>query len=138
MHRLERSSISVSSHPAIASSRSGQSEADLHRLALGQCSVCGLVQLVDPMPAGIVRPQFSWLTYNEPEGHLDVRIAVLSIRAASAFRFAVTLFGGRQRTGGSSMSPERWSSSMRLLQTMSRSSPLGCRQFHASHRSAES
>lgn len=54
--------------------KSGQSEADLHRLALGQCSVCGLVQLVDPMPAEMVRSHFSWLSYNEPEGHLDALV----------------------------------------------------------------
>jgi hypothetical protein len=49
----------------------GQRETDLHRLALGQCPSCGLVQLVDPMPAAMVRSRFPWLTYNEPEGHLD-------------------------------------------------------------------
>jgi hypothetical protein len=49
----------------------GERETDVHRLALGQCAVCGLVQLVDPMPAGMVRSRYPWLTYNEPEGHLD-------------------------------------------------------------------
>ena len=54
--------------------RSDERDTDLHRLELGQCSVCGLVQLVDPMPAGTVRTHFSWLTYNEPEGHLDTLV----------------------------------------------------------------
>jgi len=51
--------------------KSGERDVDLHRLALGQCFTCGLVQLVDPMPAAMVRSRFPWLTYNEPEGHLD-------------------------------------------------------------------
>jgi len=51
--------------------REGEREIDVHRLALGQCPMCGLVQLVDPMPAPMVRARFPWLVYNEPEGHLD-------------------------------------------------------------------
>src|SRR5262249_50650981 len=42
-----------------------------HRLALGVCRDCGLVQLVDPVPAVQLAPRFGWITYNEPEGHLD-------------------------------------------------------------------
>jgi len=49
----------------------GQRQTDLHPLVLGQCGECALVQLVDPMPEEMVRPRFQWLTYNEPEGHLD-------------------------------------------------------------------
>jgi len=49
----------------------GERETDVHRLALGQCPICGLVQLVEPMPASMVRTRFPWLVYNEPEGHLD-------------------------------------------------------------------
>lgn len=49
----------------------GEQESDFHRLILGQCASCGLIQLVDPMPVGMVKSRFSWLTYNEPEGHLD-------------------------------------------------------------------
>lgn len=52
----------------------GETATDLHRLALGQCPACGLVQLVDPMPAAMVRSRFPWLTYNEPEGHLDALV----------------------------------------------------------------
>jgi len=29
------------------------------------------MQLVDPMPPAVVKSQFEWVTYNEPEGHLD-------------------------------------------------------------------
>jgi hypothetical protein len=42
-----------------------------HTLKLGQCESCGLVQLIDPMPSNEVTPIYNWLTYNEPEEHLD-------------------------------------------------------------------
>ncbi len=42
-----------------------------HRLALGVCRRCGLVQLIDPAPAAELAPRVDWITYNEPEGHLD-------------------------------------------------------------------
>ncbi|MBA4186957.1 MAG: SAM-dependent methyltransferase [Planctomycetaceae bacterium] len=42
-----------------------------HPLSLGCCSTCGTVQLIDPPPIDQVRPQFSWISYNEPERHLD-------------------------------------------------------------------
>jgi len=51
---------------------------DSHRLAIGQCERCALVQLVDPMPAEMARSRFDWLTYNEPEGHLDDLVARLA------------------------------------------------------------
>lgn len=41
-------------------------------LALGQCTACGLIQLTRRMaPETLVSP-YEWVTYNEPEGHLDV------------------------------------------------------------------
>src|SRR5258706_10578532 len=49
----------------------GQADSDAHTLCLGQCSACGLVQLIDPMPVSMVRSRYPWLTYSEPEGHLD-------------------------------------------------------------------
>jgi len=51
---------------------------DRHRLAMGQCGRCALLQLIDPMPVDMVRSRFPWLTYNEPEGHLDALIARLA------------------------------------------------------------
>jgi len=42
-----------------------------HPLSLGCCSTCGTVQLLDPPPVDQVRPQFGWISYNEPERHLD-------------------------------------------------------------------
>ena len=40
-------------------------------LLFGACRECGLAQLIDPMHSNIVKSQFPWITYNEPEGHLD-------------------------------------------------------------------
>jgi SAM-dependent methyltransferase len=51
--------------------RPGESSAERHPLVLGQCATCALLQLVRPMPVEMVKPRFDWLTYNEPEGHLD-------------------------------------------------------------------
>jgi hypothetical protein len=47
-----------------------------------QCAGCGLVQLRDPVPAHELIPPFSWLSYNEPEGHLD-RLAELIVARLS-------------------------------------------------------
>lgn len=49
----------------------GHAESDRHPLIVGQCQACALVQLVDPMPTEMVASRFDWLTYNEPESHLD-------------------------------------------------------------------
>ena len=39
--------------------------------ALGQCQVCGLVQMLHPVPMEKLVPPFDWIRYNEPERHLD-------------------------------------------------------------------
>src|SRR5688572_9697912 len=51
--------------------RADAGPAETHPLVVGQCSGCALVQLLDPMPAAMAKSRFTWLTYNEPEGHLD-------------------------------------------------------------------
>lgn len=43
----------------------------LHPLQLGVCDSCAVVQLLNPLPGSEVTPPFDWITYNEPEGHLD-------------------------------------------------------------------
>jgi SAM-dependent methyltransferase len=48
-----------------------ETQGDRHRLVVGQCTTCGLMQLVDPLPFGMAKSRFEWLAYNEPEGHLD-------------------------------------------------------------------
>jgi hypothetical protein len=40
-------------------------------MRFGQCGRCGLVQIVSPVPARELKPRVDWITYNEPEGHLD-------------------------------------------------------------------
>ena len=40
-------------------------------IALGLCESCGVIQLTTLPNIDDVRPIYSWLTYNEPEGHLD-------------------------------------------------------------------
>jgi len=37
----------------------------------GQCQTCGTMLNLYRIPAGELRPTFEWITYNEPEGHLD-------------------------------------------------------------------
>jgi hypothetical protein len=39
--------------------------------ALGQCGVCGLVQISQPVAAAELKARFDWIRYNEQEGHLD-------------------------------------------------------------------
>jgi hypothetical protein len=46
-------------------------ETDYHSLIVGQCQHCGLIQLVKPMIEPLVRSRFDWISYNEPESHLD-------------------------------------------------------------------
>jgi len=49
-----------------------------HPLAIGYCNSCGIVQLASPPPVEELRPRFAWLSYNEPEGHLDALVASLT------------------------------------------------------------
>ena len=56
----------VSSHFAAA----GQ-QVVTHDLSLGVCLACGVVQLVEPFPFRDLVPPYDWITYREPEEHLD-------------------------------------------------------------------
>jgi hypothetical protein len=40
-------------------------------LSIGVCVRCGTAQLLDLAPPEELRPRFDWLSYNEPESHLD-------------------------------------------------------------------
>lgn len=51
--------------------RPGEAHSASHILALGCCRACGLVQLIQPMPPEMVRARHPWISYLEPEGHLD-------------------------------------------------------------------
>jgi hypothetical protein len=46
-------------------------------IALRQCGACGVVQIHTPVPARALIPPYDWITYNEPEGHLDELVDVL-------------------------------------------------------------
>ncbi len=56
--------------------KDGETE-DKHPAAFGQCESCGLVQMMDPIPPAKLVPRFDWITYNEPETHLDAVVNVL-------------------------------------------------------------
>lgn len=44
----------------------------LHNLIVGQCGVCGIIQLVDRFPIKHITPLHQWMVkYTEPERHLD-------------------------------------------------------------------
>ncbi len=47
--------------------------APTHPLILGQCSHCGLAQLLNPAPPELVKPP-SLMQFSEPQGHLDVLV----------------------------------------------------------------
>jgi hypothetical protein len=50
---------------------------DTHPVILGQCEICGLVQMANPIPPAKLVPRFEWITYNEPEAHLDNVVEML-------------------------------------------------------------
>lgn len=50
---------------------------DCFPIALVQCAACGLVQIDESVPPGALVPPFEWITYNEPEGHLDQLVDVI-------------------------------------------------------------
>lgn len=43
----------------------------LHPMRFGACRACGAAQLLAPPPAADLKPRVDWITYNEPEPHLD-------------------------------------------------------------------
>ena len=50
---------------------SAQAKGVEHALALAVCHACGIVQLARPFPAVDLVPPHGWMTYREPESHLD-------------------------------------------------------------------
>ena len=55
----------------------GASDGETHALKVGQCTSCGMVQLINPMAFAMAKSRFEWITYNEPEGHLDDLVSKL-------------------------------------------------------------
>ncbi len=60
-----------SNPPANRFLSSDQHREDRFSLTLGYCPQCETIQLTQQMPKEAVQPRFPWLSYNEPEGHLD-------------------------------------------------------------------
>jgi len=59
-------------HPVANRFRSDPAaEERLFPLVLGQCASCGLIQLTTIVPVEELVPPYDWITYNEPERHLD-------------------------------------------------------------------
>ena len=58
--------------------RSAADESPSFPLSLSQCARCGLVQSPTPVDARELVPTYDWITYSEPEGHLDDMVEALS------------------------------------------------------------
>lgn len=69
--------------------RSGDEKEALFPVRVALCRDCGLMQLEDLIPVEELKPRFDWVTYSEPEDHLDALvnrlIAFPGIRGDSAF-----------------------------------------------------
>ena len=52
-------------------------EEQLFAFALAQCQKSGLIKLVTPFPNHELIPRFDWITYREPEGHLNFLVDML-------------------------------------------------------------
>ena len=48
-----------------------------HDISLGTCGNCGVLQLMKPIPYKDLVPPFDWITYREPEDHLDAVVVVM-------------------------------------------------------------
>ena len=67
--------IDFGSHPpSNRFEKIGTIEKDRHRLRIGQCLGCGMIQLIDAMRPNMVKSHYKWIKYNEPEGHLDALV----------------------------------------------------------------
>lgn len=73
---------------------------ELFPLAMDQCEACGLTQIHEAVPAAALLPPFDWITYDEPEGHLDALVEIIaslpgigpsSIAAGTSFKDDSTL-----------------------------------------------
>src|SRR5690242_21909579 len=73
---------------------------ETHTLRFGYCAACGLAQLLDPMPVEVVRSRHAWITYNEPEAHLDSLVASLREMSGLAQRSEERRVGKECRSGG--------------------------------------
>ena len=63
--------IDFGKHPVCHKFTNGNEKEEKYPLTLGQCQFCGVAQLMSPIPINGLIPQYDWITYNEPEEHLD-------------------------------------------------------------------
>jgi hypothetical protein len=56
---------------------SGEEET-VYPLVLGQCAACGLIQSLTPVPVESLVPPYDWITYQEPESHLDATVEAVA------------------------------------------------------------
>ncbi len=63
----------------------------LYPMKLNICEATGLVQINDPVPAQELAPRFNWITYNEPEAHLDDLVE--NIMALSSLNYDAKIGG---------------------------------------------
>lgn len=63
----------------------------LHAMVFGFCQDCGMVQIIDPVPAVELMPRVDWISYNEPEAHLD--LIAKNIRELSGITENSTIYG---------------------------------------------
>lgn len=54
-----------------------QQKEQAYKLVLGQCTKCGTVQLIQPIPHYALVPPYDWLQAREPEEHLDDAVALI-------------------------------------------------------------
>jgi len=52
--------------------------ASLYPMVIGQCSTCGLIQMLKPVPASELLPAHKWIKYNEPEEHLNHMVDIVA------------------------------------------------------------
>ena len=53
------------------------SEEELFSFIVTVCKRCGLTQLQSPPNSDSIRPRYPWITYNEPESHLDTFVDIV-------------------------------------------------------------
>lgn len=77
-----------------------------HHLALSVCARCAVAQLSHPFPGADLVPRYDWITYREPEGHLDGMVERIlrldgidtaAVIAGVTFKEATTLERLRER-----------------------------------------
>ncbi len=63
--------INFGKHPVSHMFNNGRFKTEKFPLELGQCNSCGLVQLTKFTSVKKLTPRYDWISYNEPEEHLD-------------------------------------------------------------------